>query len=395
MLEKKLKTIAIIPARGGSKGIPRKNVRNLGGKPLIAHAVLAAKRAQTVDRVVVSTDDAEIAAIAEAFGAETVRRPADISGDRSRSEEALLHALRALAENDGYRPDIVVFIQCTSPLTAAEDIDGTVRAMLEQSADTALAVAPFHYFLWKTDGEGGLVGVNHDKSERLLRQEQEPQYLEAGAVYAMMAGEFQRVGHRFFGKTAMYVMPGERHWEIDEPADMDVAEVLMRRRGESEKTDRLPDPIAGVAFDFDGVFTDNRVMVSENGLEAVVCSRSDGWAVAELRTLGIPMVVISTEKNRVVEARCRKLGLACIQGVDDKRARLSGWARELGASLDNLIFVGNDVNDLDCLRAVGCPVVVGDAHPAVKPHARIVLAARGGAGAIRELAEMIKGKTAG
>ena len=220
--------VAIIPARGGSRGIPRKNVRILAGKPLIAHTIERALQARLVDRVLVSTDDDEIAAVSEQYGAEIIWRPTDISGDTASSELALLHAIDYLQETEGYRPALVVFLQCTSPLTLPEDIDGTVQSLVEENADSALAVTPFHFFLWRRDKSGDAVGINHDKQVRPLRQERKQQFLETGAVYVMRTQGFKRAKHRFFGKTAMYVMPPERCLEVDEPVDFRIAEALMR-----------------------------------------------------------------------------------------------------------------------------------------------------------------------
>ena len=229
-----MKTLAIIPARGGSEGIPRKNVHLLAGKPLIAHTIGTATQASSVNRVVVSTDDDEIATISRQWGAEVVSRPAGISTYAASSELALLHTLEYLDKTEGYNPDLVVFLQCTSPLTLAEDIDGTVQVLFDQEADSSVAVTPFHYFLWRRDVNGNAIGVNHDKRVRPLRQERDLQYLETGAVYVMRTKGFKEAGHRFFGKTAMYVMPPERCLEIDDPIDLRIAEVLMTegaRRG--------------------------------------------------------------------------------------------------------------------------------------------------------------------
>ena len=184
------------PARGGSKGIPRKNIRSLAGKPLIAYNIEQALRSRWINRLVVSTDDPEIGAVAQAYGAQVIWRPAEISGDSASSEAALLHTLETLDQDEGYQPDLLVFLQCTSPLTLAEDIDGTIQALLDQGADTSLAVIPFHYFLWRqVENEMGAVdasGINHDKNIRPLRQEREPQYLETGAVYVMRVAWFSR-----------------------------------------------------------------------------------------------------------------------------------------------------------------------------------------------------------
>lgn len=230
-----MKTLAIIPARGGSEGIPRKNVRLLAGKPLIAHTIGTATQASSVNRVVVSTDDDEIATISRQWGAEVVSRPAAISTYTASSELALLHTLEYLDKAEGYNPDLIVFLQCTSPLTLAEDIDGTVQALFDQEADSSLAVTPFHYFLWNWDVNGDAIGVNHDKRVRPMRQERDLQYLETGAVYVMRTKGFKEAGHRFFGKTAMYVMPPERCLEIDEPIDLRIAEVMMTEGARTQK----------------------------------------------------------------------------------------------------------------------------------------------------------------
>jgi YrbI family 3-deoxy-D-manno-octulosonate 8-phosphate phosphatase len=389
------KTLAVIPARGGSKGIPRKNVRPVGGKPLLAWSIEAARASKRVNRVAVSTDDLEIASVARRFGAEVIERPEAISGDSASSESALLHALDLLKRSEGYEPDILVFLQCTSPLTAPEDIDGVIKAMEREGADTAVAVIPFHYFLWRHDDSGDGVGINHEKRVRLLRQDREPQYLESGAVYVMKADGFRQARHRFFGRTALYEMPAERRWEIDDPVDMEVAEVLLRARSQADHRALLPERLDALVFDFDGVFTDNRVTVLEEGREAVVCSRGDGMGIELLRKAGWPMVVISKETHPIVSARCAKLRLECQQGVDDKLPVLRRWLEGHGFALERTLYVGNDINDLACLTAVGCPVVVADAHPEAARAARIILEKPGGQGALRELAELILSRYGG
>lgn len=381
--------LTVIPARGGSKGIPRKNVLPVGGKPMIGWTIEAARAAKAVDRVVVSTDDPEIATVARRFGAEVVDRPAELAGDSASSEAALLHTLDVLRERDGYEPDLLAFLQCTSPLTAAEDIDGTVAALEREGADSAVAVVPFHYFLWKQDTSGEAVGINHDKRVRPMRQDREPQFLESGAVYVMKAAGFREARHRFFGKTALYEMPSERRWEIDDPVDLEVAEVLLRARSRAEKRALLPEKLDALIFDFDGVFTDNSVTVLGEGQEAVVCSRGDGMGLEILRKAGWPMVVISKETHPIVSARCTKLKIECIQGIEDKITTLGRWLDERGFALERTLYVGNDVNDLSCLTAVGCPVAVADAHPEALRASRIILESPGGRGALRELADLI------
>ena len=147
--------------------------------------------------------------------------------------------------------------------------------------------------------------------------------------------------------------------------------------------------IKGIAFDFDGVFTDNRVYVMQNGEEAVVCDRSDGMGIAMLRKTGVPMVVISTERNPVVSVRCEKLQLDVLQGVDDKLPALTKWATGQGLTVDQIAFVGNDINDVECLLGAGLGVVVADAYPVAVEAAEVQLTREGGRGAVREFADQI------
>lgn len=144
-----------------------------------------------------------------------------------------------------------------------------------------------------------------------------------------------------------------------------------------------------VAFDFDGVFTDNAVYVFDDGTEAVRCFRGDGIGLNKLKKAGIETVIISTETNPVVTARSKKLGIRCIQGCNDKLNVLRSIAEQSGISLEYVAFVGNDINDLDCLKSVGLPVVVADSMEDVKPYAKVVLTNKGGNGAVREFCNMI------
>jgi YrbI family 3-deoxy-D-manno-octulosonate 8-phosphate phosphatase len=144
-----------------------------------------------------------------------------------------------------------------------------------------------------------------------------------------------------------------------------------------------------LVLDFDGVLTDNGVWVDSEGRESVRCDRSDGLGIAALRAVGLPVLVLSTETNPVVAARCRKLALECVQGVADKGTRLRALLQERGVAAERVAYVGNDVNDLDCLRSVGLPVVVADAWPGVHGAAEVVLSRPGGHGAVRELCDAL------
>lgn len=382
--------LAVIPARGGSKGIIRKNLQTVGGVPLVVRSVHAALAASSVDRVVVSTDDDEIAALVRVAGAEVRRRPDDLAGDRASSESALLDVVDALEAAEGHAPDLLVLLQCTSPLTTPEDIDGVVGLLRDCGADTVFTAARSHRFLWRVDEAGRAAPVNHDARFRLPRQQAEPEWVETGAIYAVRVPELRRAGSRFPGTSRIYEVPAERSLEIDDPLDL----ALLRTVAASTPGGTLPDPLGGIVLDFDGVLTDDRVWTDVEGRESVACSRGDGLGIERLRRAGVPMLVLSKEQNPVVAARCAKLRLECRQGIDDKLPALRAWARENEFDLSSLVYVGNDVNDLACLQAVGCGAVPHDAHPDARAVAHLILDAPGGRGAVRALADLVLHETA-
>jgi YrbI family 3-deoxy-D-manno-octulosonate 8-phosphate phosphatase len=381
-------TCVVIPARGGSKGIVGKNLRRVGGVPLLARTIAAARAASTVDHVVVSTDDPMIARVARRHGALVVDRPIDLSGDTASSESAVLHALDVL-EAGGIVPETVVLMQCTSPFTIADDVDRTVAAV-HNGADTAFTAVPSHAFIW-TEHDGVAAGVNHAADTRLRRQDRPAEYRENGAVYAMSARGFRQARHRFFGETAIVSTDPARSIEIDDPDDLSIARRLAPLFEHDRSGGPLPDVVQALVLDFDGVFTDDTVITFEDGTEAVVASRRDGMGLSLLRaaTPRLPIVILSSETNPVVQARCRKLGIAAIQGLADKETTLRSWCVDNDVELSGVVYVGNDVNDIGCMTAVGCAVAPRDAHPAAIDAADLILAARGGRGAIRELTEIL------
>ncbi|EKX65132.1 N-acylneuraminate cytidylyltransferase [Streptomyces ipomoeae] len=446
------RVVAVIPARGGSKGVPAKNLAPVGGVPLVARAVRECKAARLVTDVVVSTDDHAIAAAARESGAEVVLRPAAIAGDTATSEAAVLHALDAHEALHGTPVDVVLLVQCTSPFILREDIDGVARAVVEHGADTALTVAPFHGFIWRdtadefTGGEpsrvgaavvdgvaahdvsapvvgggpqseaaaheaaaglgaatagdshadpaltAGGYGVNHDKSFRPRRQDRPQDLLETGAAYAMDAAGLRKHKHRFFGRTELVRTDPARVLEIDDPHDLARAQALAPLF-DANRPGALPTAadIDAVVLDFDGTQTDDRVLIDSDGREFVSVHRGDGLGIAALRKSGLKMLILSTEQNPVVAARARKLQIPVLHGIDRKDLALKQWCEEQGIAPERVLYVGNDVNDLPCFALVGWPVAVGSAHDIVRGAARAVTTVPGGEGAIREIAGWILG----
>ncbi|MGP3966934.1 cytidylyltransferase domain-containing protein [Streptomyces sp. 6N223] len=392
--------LAVIPARGGSKGVPGKNLAPVGDAPLVTRAVRECRAAKLLSAVAVSTDAPDIAAAARAAGAEVIERPAQIASDTASSETAVLHAMDVYEERHGTPIDVVLLVQCTSPFLTSEDVDGVVSAVLD-GADTALTVAPFHAFVWRDEEKDGGYGVNHDKSRRLLRQQRPQDLLETGAVYGMNAAGFRELRHRFFGRTELVRTDPARVLEIDDPHDLARARALAplldggRLNIPAEPfPGHLPtrDDVDAVVLDFDGTQTDDRVYVDSEGRETVVVHRGDGLGIAALRRAGLPMLILSSEENPVVAARARKLRIPVLHGVERKDLALKQWCEEQGIAPERVLYAGNDVNDLPCFGLVGWPVAVASAHDVVRGAARAVTSSAGGAGAIREIASWILGK---
>ena len=400
------RVLAVIPARGGSKGVPGKNLAQVGGVPLVVRAVRECLAARSVTDVVVSTDDEGIAAAARSAGAGVVTRPAGISGDTATSEAAVLHALDAHEQRNG-PVDVVLLVQCTSPFLVREDVDAVAAAVATDGADSALAVAPFHGFVWRDGQPGdedtaqpGGFGVNHDKAHRPRRQDRPQDLLETGAVYAMAAAGFREAGHRFFGRTQPVPTDPARVLEIDDPHDLARAralapllDALPAGGAGPERPRELPtrDDVDAVVLDFDGTQTDDRVLVDSDGRETVAVHRGDGLGIAAMRRAGIPLLILSTEQNPVVAARARKLQVPVLHGIDRKDLALKQWCEEEGIAPERVLYVGNDVNDLPCFGLVGWPVAVAQAHDVVIEEARAVTSVPGGYGAIREIASWILG----
>ena len=274
--------VAVIPARGGSKGVPGKNVAAVGGIPLVARAVKACRAASSVTSVVVSTDDDAIAGVARQAGAIVVTRPADLAGDTASSESAVVHALDVLYGKKAAELDVVVMVQCTSPFLTAAEIDGVVDAVRD-GADTAFTAAVFHGFVWRS-GPDGAQGVNHEGKHRARRQDRPAELLETGAAYAMRAGKFLDKGRRFFGTIRPVVTDPARVLEIDEPADLERARALAPLLDGPDGRPARGD-VDAVVLDFDGTQTDDRAWIGADGSEQVVVHRGDGMGVVggELR----------------------------------------------------------------------------------------------------------------
>ena len=398
-----MEILALIPARGGSKSIPRKNIRPLAGHPLIAYSIAAGRQSQLVTRTIVSTDDEEIAAVARQYGAETpFLRPPEFAQDNTTDFPVFTHALSWLNEHEGYRPEIVVQLRPTSPIRPPEMVDAAIQLLLDNpAADSVRGIVPSGqnpFKMWRVDESGQmrpLLSVPGIAEPFNAPRQALPQtYWQTGHIDAIRARTILEK-NSLSGGTILPLHIDPRYTiDIDTLKDWTRAEGLvsqgdlpMVRPGPGKRP--LPSRVALVVFDFDGVMTDDRVWVDQDGRESVAAHRGDGMGIALLRKAGIPAIVISTEPNPVVAARCRKLGLPLQQDVQDKAEALRKLLTELQVDPAQVVYLGNDVNDLPCFPLVGCAGVVADAHPAAKAAADLVLEHNGGHGAVRELVDLI------
>ncbi|ACF11506.1 acylneuraminate cytidylyltransferase [Chlorobaculum parvum NCIB 8327] len=226
-----MQTVAIIPARGGSKGLERKNIHPVAGKPLLAWSVLQALDSSHVDRVFVTTDDPAIAEVARAYGAEVIDRPEHISGDKATSESALLHALEEIAARHGAEPETVVFLQATSPLRKPGDIDRAIEVFRREAADSLISVTRADDLtIWEQRGSDWN-SVNFDYRNRGMRQDRPSQYIENGSIYLFTPSVLRDFGNRIGQKLSVYPMEFWQTWEIDTIEEVDLVEYYMTKKG--------------------------------------------------------------------------------------------------------------------------------------------------------------------
>jgi N-acylneuraminate cytidylyltransferase len=225
------RVLAVIAARGGSKGIPRKNLIDLCGKPLLVWSIAQARAAKGVTEVAVSSDSEEILALAGSYGAVGVPRPEEISGDTASSESAWLHALDQRERKVGPF-DLVVALQATSPIREASDIDRALSTLVGKRLDSLLTVCEVEdFFSWRLDSEGLAESVNYDWRNRRRRQEIEKRYLENGSFYIFRPDQLRRTMNRLGGRIGVFVMERHKMFQIDRPEDIRLCEAIMRGYG--------------------------------------------------------------------------------------------------------------------------------------------------------------------
>lgn len=392
---KKSKIIAIIPARGGSKGIPGKNIIPLAGIPLVAHTINAAKNSKYIGRTIVSTDSERIASEAEAYGADVIMRLKSLALDTTPTEPVMKHVLDVLSEKEGYHPDHVILLQPTSPLRTSEDIDGAFSQYFSGAYDSLLSVCSSHAFIWqKKNGFG--VPFNYDFRNRPRRQEMQ-QYRENGAIYITTRKVFLKTNNRLGGKIGLYEMDENRSVEIDTPFDLLIIEHLLENRpvsgGEVSLNDGLLKTIKKLKMlitDVDGVLTDGGMYYSHRGETMKLFNTKDGMGLELLRKKGLQVAIMTKEKSDIVIRRAEKLKVSEVHvGVKDKLGLTRKLAAKYEIKMDEICYIGDDINDLKVLKNIGLPVAVSNAVAEVKAVASFITRFEGGKGAVREVCDLI------
>ncbi|MBN1278831.1 MAG: acylneuraminate cytidylyltransferase family protein [Chlorobiaceae bacterium] len=229
-MEKAVQNVAIIPARGGSKGLKGKNIHPVAGRPLVAWTILQALQSKRIDRIIVTTDDRDIASVAEAYGAEVIERPSGISGDQAISESALLHVLDRLEGERSAPVGLVVFLQATSPLRKPGDIDRAIERLDAEDADSLISVTKLDDLtLWERQANSWK-SVNFDYRNRGMRQDRAPQYIENGSIYLVTPEVLRSCGNRIGRKLSVYEMEFWQTWEIDTIEEIDLIEYYMYKK---------------------------------------------------------------------------------------------------------------------------------------------------------------------
>jgi len=390
-----LNVIAIIPARGGSKGIPNKNIVDFLGKPLLAWSILQAKESGVVDEVFVSSDSDEILSVARDYGAIAVKRPDELSTDTISSETALIHVLDYIRDKEDADPETIVFLQATSPLREPSDVLGAVRTFNEKKVDSLFSDAILDDLCVWGEEDGQLKGKTFNAWNRGRRQDRQPLYLETGSIYVFKSSLLRSSNNRLGGKIGRYTMPYWKSIEIDKLEDIKLCEFYFRNQllsfWRAKENPFQKEDVDLIVYDFDGVMTDNRALQFQDGTEAVLINRADGWGIRQIKKIDICQIILSTEKNSVVSARGEKLGIEVIQGSDDKKSDLLEYCKRNGIHTDAVLYIGNELNDIEAMKAVGIPVAPADAHPSVIDLAKYVTRAKGGDGVIKELSELLRG----
>lgn len=383
-----MKTIAFIPVRGGSKSIPLKNIKLLCGKPLVCWSIEALENCPEVDEVIVATDSDVIWTTVEKQNYKKTylyRRSAENACDTASTESVMLEYMHNvnLAEDD-----VFMLVQATSPLTQTNHFSEALKMYTQGGYDSVITCVRNFRFFWNEDG----TSMNYDYLNRPRRQNFKGMLMENGAFYINTVKNILDNGNRLGGKIGIYEMPEYTATEIDEPDDWIILENIMRKyivvHTASEKAS-----IKLFLSDIDGTLTDGGMYYSENGDELKKFNTRDGMGMSMLREKGIKVGIITSEDRKLNQRRANKLHLDFFyQGKKNggKLAVVKEICKDMGITLQEVAYIGDDVNCVELLSAVGLAACPSDADEIVKAIPGIyVMTKKGGEGCVREFCKML------
>jgi YrbI family 3-deoxy-D-manno-octulosonate 8-phosphate phosphatase len=378
--------IAFIPVRCGSKSIPFKNIKFFCGKPLVYWNLEALEKSANIDKVFVATDCEEIRLVINNFNFSKVEiydREAINANDTSSTESVILEFINKQKFDDN---DLFLLVQATSPLTETKDFDEALEKLKNENADSLLTCVRTKRFYWNEDG----TAYNYDYKNRPRRQDFNGMLMENGAFYINSIANIKKEQNRLSGKVAVYEMEEFKAVEIDEEDDWIIAEKLMNKYIFSK---RSKPTIKLFLSDVDGTLTDAGMYYTEDGNEFKKFNTHDGKGFELLRKAGIKTGIITSENTKIVANRAKKLKVDFLfQGLEDKGKLdiAKEICQQLNISLDEVVYIGDDINCKELLQSVGIAACPSNAIDEIKNIPNITrLSKRGGEGAVREFVEKI------
>lgn len=381
------KTVAIIPARGGSKSIPLKNIKSLNGRPLIFWTLDATTECPDIDTVVVATDSEEIADVVESYNSEKVviiGRSESVSTDSASTESVLLE----FAEDNNF--DTLILVQATSPLLTSEDLSMGLNRYLNDGYGGVISVVRQKRFIWE-ESDNCINPKNYDFTSRPRRQEFSGYLVENGAFYITSKKNLVNSRCRISGRIGYVEMSEDSYFELDEPSQWEVVEFLLMKKAcqKRELKERLSN-VKCVLTDCDGVLTDGGMYYSVSGDEQKKFNTRDGMGFLRLKQKGIITGIVSGEDNGAIKRRAEKLLVDELHmGIKNKVVALDAICKKYNFSYSEVVYIGDDINDLNVIERVSFGCTVNDATQEIKSKANYITKVKGGEGAFREVAELV------
>jgi len=375
-----MRWVAFMPLRGGSKSIPDKNIKRIAGRPLFAWSLEQALLSQAFAAIYVATDCEKIrtSVLAEfPHGVTVIERSLQTSSDSASTESAMLEFQQQIAF------DVICLIQATSPLTKAQDFLAAKQKFISEELDSLVSTVNSKRFFWRDDG----TAINYDPASRPRRQDFAGWQMENGAFYMTRYEILQQQSCRLGGRIGIHEMAAATAVEIDEETDWFIVEqLLLKRKPGLTKTTT----IKALVVDVDGTLTDAGMYYGADGEALKKFNTRDAHGLLRLRDTGIMLCVITAEASPSVSARMKKLKIdAYYPGVKDKLPLLKNLSKQWHVPLENIAYVGDDLGDLECLYHAGASFCPADAVPEILKAADYVCKNAGGAGAVREVCDLI------